>query len=79
MYYLIETSKEGRKRLIRRSRLKYAMDSVKAVLSAERTVSVHKFKNSTDVMDFIQEHNKSFPLTRFTSMPALVEPAAATR
>lgn len=70
MFYLIEESKEGRLRLIRSSRTKTQMEMAQQEMACHRTTSVHKFKNSTEVMAFIKERNGDpQPGLRFTSVP----------
>ena len=71
MFYLIETSKEGRIRKLRKGS-KWAMEREKKAMESERTTAVHKFKNDTEAMDFIRAHNGApQPSTRFTSVPAV--------
>ena len=71
MFYLIETSKEGRIRKLRKGS-KWAMEKDKKAMEDHRTMAVHKFKNDTEAMDFIQAHNGApQPSTRFTSVPAV--------
>lgn len=60
MFYLIETSKEGRIRKLRKG-TKYGMVRIQAEMVSERTTAVHKFKNDTAPR----------PGLRFTSTPAI--------
>lgn len=72
MFYLIETSKEGRIRKLRKGS-KYAMECAKATMASSRTMVIHKFKNDTGAMEFIKAHNGlPQPATRFTSVPSTI-------
>jgi len=71
MFYLIETSKEGRIRKLRKGS-KYSMECAKATMADRCTLAILKFKNDTCVMEFIKAHNGTpQPATRFTSVPSI--------
>lgn len=69
MFYLIETSKEGRIRKLRKGS-KWAMEQGKKAMDSQRTTAIHKFKSDNEAMGFIRAHNGApQPSTRFTSVP----------
>ena len=71
MFYLIETSKEGRLRKLRKGS-KWAMQQGKKAMEGQRTTAIHHFKNDTEAMGFIRAHNGApQPANRFTSVPAV--------
>lgn len=73
MFYLIETSAEGRIRKIGKG-TKCAMEFNMYTMCDSRTMAIHKFKNDGEAMAFIKAHNgEPQPGTRFTSVP-MVKP-----
>ena len=64
MFYLIETNKAGHMRKIRKG-TKYRMDmAIKTITELrnkddDRTLTIHNFKNDTEIMEFIRAHNRS--------------------
>lgn len=66
MFYLIETSEQGRMRKLRKGH-KWEMQRAQESMP-DRTTSIHKFKNDTEVMAFINNHNAPLPLSVFTSV-----------
>lgn len=66
MFYLIETSEQGRMRKLRKG-MKWEMERDHKSMADHRTMTIHKFKNDTEAMEFIHSHNEKLPLAVFTS------------